>query len=79
MRWDAFLELFCHFLQYSSSFGCWVYGNGFFQAHQEILMKLVDLIGITSIMEVCFCFLLDFASAQRRVIENEALKQSSPL
>jgi hypothetical protein len=42
-------------------------------------MKLVDLIGITSIMEVCFCFLLDFTSAQRRVIENEALKQSSPL
>jgi serine/threonine-protein phosphatase 6 regulatory subunit 3 len=29
-----------------------VYGNGFFQAHQEILMKLVDLIGITSIMEI---------------------------
>ncbi len=42
-------------------------------------MKLVDLIGITSIMEVCFCFLLDFTSAKRRVIENEALKQSSPL
>jgi hypothetical protein len=42
--------------------GCWVYVNMvFLQAHQEILKKLVDLIGITSIMEVCFYFLLDFS------------------
>jgi serine/threonine-protein phosphatase 6 regulatory subunit 3 len=33
----------------------------YLQAHQEILKKLVDLIGITSIMEVCFYFLLDFS------------------
>jgi anti-anti-sigma regulatory factor len=26
----------------------------FIQAHQEIVKKLVELIGITSIMEVCF-------------------------
>lgn len=28
----------------------------FFQAHQEVLKKLVDLIGITSIMEVSFLY-----------------------
>jgi hypothetical protein len=58
--WDAFsIVLYVAVLIF---LGCWVYVNMvFLQAHQEILKKLVDLIGITSIMEVYFYFLLDFS------------------